>query len=46
MSKDYFPRDALVKKVDDYMADQPQKNGKKKRKISERQLQALAEEKN
>ena len=43
MSQDTFPTDALVKEVEDYVADQPQETVKRKRQMSEKQLLALAE---
>ena len=43
MNQDTFPSDTLVKEVEDFVADQPQENGKRKRQMSEKQLKALAE---
>ena len=43
MSQDPFPTDALVNEVEDYVADQSQETGKRKRKMSEKQLLAWAE---
>ena len=43
MNQDTFPSDTLVKEVEDFVTDQPQENGKRKRQLSEKQLKALAE---
>ena len=39
----YILSDAVVKEVEEFVADQPQENGKRKRQMSEKQLKALAE---
>ena len=36
-------QDTLVNEVEDFVADQPQENGKRKRVMSEKQSKALAE---
>ena len=41
MRKDNFPTETLIKEEEDAVEEQSQKNGKRKRKMSENQLQAL-----
>jgi len=43
MNQDTFPSESQVKEVEDFVSDQPQENGKRKRPMSEKQLKALAE---
>ena len=43
MNQDTFPSDALVKEVEDFVADQPQESGKRMRHIKDKQMEALAE---
>ena len=43
MNQDTFPSESQVKEVEEFVADQPQENGKRKRQMSEKQLKALAQ---